>query len=345
MPERKAAARPDSMEQFPLPRATPGASANAALASRKRTQRLTGRPRSSGIRPLPIALLHALRPRQWVKNVLVFAAPAAAGVLFHAGNFARCIVAFVSFVAASSATYLANDVLDREADRLHPVKRRRPIATGEVSPALAWAVSGALLALSLAIAAVLAGWPMVAIVAAYVVITLAYSLGLKRVAVLELACVASGFVLRAVAGGAAIHVPISPWFLLVTSFGALFIVAGKRSSEQVALGDGRADHRATLGEYPPAFLRTVRSVSAAVAVTAYCLWAFDRAGRLTLAERSGHLIWFELSIVPFVLAVLAVELAIERGQGGEPEELALRDRMLQGLGLVWVALLLVGIYS
>ena len=183
------------------------------------------------------------------------------------------------------------------------------------------------------------------VVGAYVVISLAYSCGLKRMPVIEMACVGSGFVLRAVAGGAATHVPLSPWFLLVTSFGALFVVAGKRSSEHEVLGEGRAVHRAALGEYPAGFLRTTRTLAASVAVTAYCLWAFDRDNHLSLSSRGVHLVWFELSIIPFVLAVLAVELAVERGRGGEPEELALRDRTLQVLGVAWIAFLLIGIYS
>lgn len=250
-------------------------------------------------RPLPVALLHAMRPRQWVKNLLVFAAPAAAGVVFHSGPFARCVAAFFIFTAASSATYLVNDIVDRDADRLHPVKRHRPIASDQVSPPVAWVAAAVLLAGSLAGAAALAGGVLVGVVGAYVVITLAYSFGLKHVPVIELACVASGFVLRAVAGGAAVHVPLSPWFLLVTSFGALFIVAGKRSAEHEVMGEERAVHRAALGEYPAPFLRMVRMLAASVAVTAYCLWAFDRAGHLSIRNWNGHLVWFELSIIPF----------------------------------------------
>ena len=155
----------------------------------------------------------------------------------------------------------------------------------------------------------------------------------------------SGFTLRAVAGGAANHVPISPWFLVMTSFGALLIVAGKRTSEQEVLGDLRGTHRASLTAYPSEFLRGVRMLAMSVSVTTYCLWAFERAGGLNRADRAEDLIWFELSIVPFVLAVLAVELAILKGRGGEPEELALSDRLLQLLGLVWVVLVLCGIYA
>ena len=293
----------------------------------------------------PGPYIAAMRPRQWVKNLLVFAAPAAAGVVFRVGPFLRCVATFLIFVAASASTYLVNDVMDRDADRLHPVKRRRPIASGAVTPMAAFVLAGILLAASLVGSALLAGAVLTGVVASYVVITMAYSFGLKRVAVIELACVASGFVLRAVAGGAAVHVPISPWFLLVTSFGALFVVAGKRSSEHEVMGAERASHRASLGDYPATFLGTVRAVAASVLVTAYCLWAFDRAGQLVTHPKSGDLIWFELSIIPFVLAVLAVELAFERGLGGEPEDLALRDHMLQALGVIWVALVMIGVYS
>jgi decaprenyl-phosphate phosphoribosyltransferase len=286
-----------------------------------------------------------MRPRQWVKNLLVFAAPAAAGVIFHLHVFWRCAAAFAIFVAASAATYLVNDIFDADADRLHPTKRLRPIAAGELPPRAAWAAAAVLLVAAVVGSVLLAGAVLTGVVAAYVVISFGYSFGLKKLPVIEMACVGSGFVLRAVAGGAAAHVPLSPWFLLVTSFGALFIVGGKRSSEHEELGEDRADHRAALGGYPAGFLRTVRTLAASVAVTAYCLWAFDRYNHLSLKSRGGHLVWFELSIIPFVLAVLAVELAVERGRGGAPEELALKDRTLQALGVVWVILLLVGIYS
>jgi decaprenyl-phosphate phosphoribosyltransferase len=286
-----------------------------------------------------------MRPRQWVKNLLVFAAPAAAGVIFHLGVFARCAAAFAIFVAASAATYLVNDIFDVDADRLHPTKRDRPIAAGALSKGTAWAVAAALLVASVVGASLLSGAVLAGVVGAYFLISIAYSFGLKRLAVIEMACVGSGFVLRAVAGGAATHVPLSPWFLLVTSFGALFIVAGKRSTEHEVMGDDRAVHRAALGEYPAGFLRTVRTLAASVVVTAYCLWAFDRYNHLSLRVRGGHLVWFELSIIPFVLAVLVVELAVEKGRGGAPEELALKDRSLQALALVWIGLLLIGIYS
>jgi decaprenyl-phosphate phosphoribosyltransferase len=290
-------------------------------------------------------VLLATRPRQWVKNLLVFAAPGAAGVLFHLSVLGRCAAAFAVFVAASASAYLVNDILDEAADRIHPQKRLRPVAAGDLAAGAAWTVAAVLLALALVGAGLLGGAVLTGIVGAYVAISLAYSLGLKRVPVIEMACVGSGFVLRAMAGGAAVHVPLSPWFLLVTSFGALFVVAGKRSSEHLTLGEDRAGHRAALGDYPPSFLRLVRGLSASVAVTTYCLWAFDRYTHLDVRVRGGHLVWFELSIIPFVLAILAVELAFEQGKGGAPEEFAFKNHTLQILGVAWIALLAIGIYS
>lgn len=290
------------------------------------------------------ALVRATRPRQWLKNLLVFAAPTAAGVIVHPAALGRTVAAFWIFAAASAATYLVNDVRDRENDRMHPVKRERPVASGALSPALALAAAVVLAAVALGTATAIST-SLVFIVVAYLVISIGYSLGGKRVALVELACVASGFTLRAVAGGAATHVPISPWFLVMTSFGALLVVTGKRSSEQEVMGDLQGRHRAALAEYPPEFLRGVRRLAMSVTVTTYCLWAFQRAADLRPADHAEDLIWFEVSIIPFVLAVLAIELAISKGRGGEPEQMALSDRLLQFVGLVWLVMLLCGIYA
>lgn len=291
------------------------------------------------------ALLRATRPRQWVKNLLVVAAPTAAGTITQPAVAFRSAVAFLVFVAASAATYLLNDVVDREADRLHPVKMKRPVAAGLLSPALAISTAVSLAAAALVTAAVVSGSALAAVVAAYLVITVSYSVALKRAPIVELACVAAGFTLRAVAGGAATHVALSPWFLMVASFGSLFVVAGKRSVEQSVMKQRAKSHRSTLAAYPAAFLRSLRMLAMSVTVTTYCLWAFERAGGLGLPDRAEDIVWFELSIVPFVLAVVLVELAIEQGRGGEPEQLALKDRGLQVLGLAWVALLCCGIFA
>jgi decaprenyl-phosphate phosphoribosyltransferase len=290
------------------------------------------------------ALVRAVRPRQWLKNVLVFAAPAAAGVIDRLVPFGRTAVTFVIFSAAAASVYLVNDVVDRESDRVHPLKQHRPIASGALSVRFAIGAAAVLAVLSLVASALLAT-ALVAIVATYLVLSLSYTFGLKRVPLVEMALVSSGFTLRAVAGGAANHVPISPWFLVMTSFGALFIVAGKRTSEQAVLGDEQVSHRSALGAYPRLFMTSVRLIAISVTVTTYCLWAFERASHLRPSGQSDDVIWFELSIIPFALAVLAVELAIEKGRGGEPEELALTDRGLQAFGLIWVVLVAIGLYG
>jgi decaprenyl-phosphate phosphoribosyltransferase len=290
-------------------------------------------------------LLHATRPRQWTKNILVFAAPTAAGSIIHPDVIARSVVAFLVFVTASAATYLVNDVADRDNDRLHPVKKSRPVASGQLPVDLALSTAAALATVALVTAALVFGAALAGIIAAYLAVSVCYSLMLKRVPLVELACVAAGFALRAVAGGAVAHVAISPWFLMVASFGSLLIVAGKRSVEQSVMKDQGELHRSALAAYPAAFLRSVRMLAMSVTVTTYCLWAFERAGRLGPVDRAEDIVWFELSIIPFVLAVLVVELAIEQGRGGEPEELALSDRGLQVLGLAWLALLICGIYA
>ncbi len=289
-------------------------------------------------------LLRAMRPRQWTKNVLVFAAPAAAGAISHTGPLVRTLSAFGIFVAASSCTYLVNDVIDCESDRRHPLKRNRPVASGALAPTSATSAAIVLGTAAVAAAAFI-GVSLALIVIAYLTISLAYSFGLKRVPVVELVCVGSGFTLRAVAGGAAAHVVISPWFLVMTSFGALLIVAGKRSSEQSMLGEGQRSHRKVLGAYPVAFLRGVQALAVLVTITTYCLWVFERAAGLRPGDRSEDLILFELSIIPFVLGVLVLQFAFSRGRGGQPEELVLSDHALQLLGVAWVALLICGIYA
>ena len=167
----------------------------------------------------------------------------------------------------------------------------------------------------------------------YFVLTITYSLWLKHEPVLDLAAVACGFVLRAIAGGIAVGVPISPWFLIVAGAGSLFMVTGKRSAELRQLGAGAISHRRSLAGYTEGFLSYVRGVASSVAILAYCLWAFEKSA--TVGEQA----WFELSIVPFALGVLRYALLLSQGDGGAPEELVLSDRVLLGIGVVWVGVL------
>ncbi|HXX90001.1 MAG TPA: decaprenyl-phosphate phosphoribosyltransferase [Acidimicrobiales bacterium] len=286
-------------------------------------------------------MVRIARPRQWIKNLLVFAAPGAAGVLTHRHAALLAIGAFGIFCLAASGTYFLNDTFDADADRSHPTKRLRPVAAGIVSVPLALGTGAVLLALAIGLAWWMAGWQLALVIGIYAGVATSYSIRLKHVPVIDLVCVSAGFVLRAIAGGVATGVALSDWFIIVACFGSLLVVTGKRSAEQQEHGLGA--HRPILEEYPPTFLRSVRLLSAAVTVTAYCLWAFERSAQAP--GHHHHPIWFQLSIIPVVIALLHLELRFERGQGAAPEELAMGDHMLQVLGLAWAVLFAVGVYA
>lgn len=300
-------------------------------------------PPPSGPRTRPMQFLKVLRPRQWTKNVLVFVAPATAEVLRHGPAALRALAVFAIFCAAASGNYLLNDALDAEADRQHPEKRGRPVASGAISVRTAMGAGIGLMAAALASAWLLAGWELALVIGAYLLISIAYTVRLKREPVIELAAVASGFVLRGIAGGVATHVPLSNWFLVVTLFGALFVVTGKRAAEHVHLGDDRAGHRVVLGQYTPSFLQSTLTMTATATATAYCLWAFERTG---LVARAGHhLVWVQLTVIPVILGILYVLRLVDAGKGGAPEELVLHDHFLQALGIAWVVMMGIGLYA
>ncbi len=272
-------------------------------------------------------------------------APAAAGVLLHRSVLWHAVAAFGIFCLAASGTYFLNDAIDAQADRAHPTKRLRPVAAGVVPVTLALAVGVAMLAVSIGLGQLLAGWHLALVMAIYALVNVGYSLGLKNEPILDLAAVSAGFVLRAVAGGVATGVALSNWFLIVASFGSLLIVTGKRSGEKQLLADQQADDgsiRQTLGLYTPSFLRSVRTLSAAVTVSAYCLWAFGRAAEL---HHGTDPIWFQLTVIPFTVALLHVMRLLDSGEGAAPEELALHDHRLQIYGVCWIALFAVGVYA
>ncbi len=284
------------------------------------------------------AALREARPKQWVKNVLVFAAPGAAGILDNGGGVWRTLVTFVAFCMASSGTYYWNDLLDVESDRRHPTKRNRPIASGELPVGIARVIGTALLIGGVALSA-LPRWQTALVVTGYIVLTTIYSSHLKHVAVVDLVAVAAGFVLRAIAGAVAVDVPMSTWFLLTTSFASMFIVSGKRYAELREVGDG-ADTRATLQEYSLAYLRDVVSITCGAALVMYCIWAFDTK------EVSGtSMPFYELSIVPMAMALLRYLLILEQGHGAAPEEIFAADRTLQALGVLWAAVFALGVYA
>lgn len=283
-------------------------------------------------------MIAAMRPRQWAKNVLVFAAPLAAGQLFEVDIFWPSVGAFVMFCLISSATYLVNDAKDRESDREHPTKYKRPIAAGEISVPLAISFAAVLAVISLVgsflIAPALAG-----VVLAYAVFTLAYSLLLKHEPVIELVLLSMGFLLRAVAGGAASGLPISQWFLIVAGFGSLFMAAGKRYSElkrEETAGTQKQNRRKSLDGYSLGYLRFVWGTAAAVTIMGYALWSFD------VAQTPSSLPWAQWSLLPFVMAILRYGIVIDRGDAEAPEDAVIADKGLQLLGAVWLILFALG---
>jgi decaprenyl-phosphate phosphoribosyltransferase len=280
---------------------------------------------------LAAGIVKAVRPRQWVKNLLVLAAPLAAlGGNVHYNYvevLGKVAVAFVVFSLGASAVYLINDVRDVEADRQHPTKRFRPIAAGVVPEWLAYALAAGLAIASLAISWLVT--PNLSLVmAVYIGIQLAYCFGLKHQAVLDICIVSSGFLIRAIAGGVAANIPLSQWFLLVMAFGSLYMAAGKRYAElQLAERTG-AKIRKSLESYTSTYLRFVWTLSATAMVVCYGLFAFERDGH------SGS--WFVVSMIPFTIAVLRYAVDVDGGLAGEPEDIALRDRVLQLLALAWI---------
>jgi decaprenyl-phosphate phosphoribosyltransferase len=276
-----------------------------------------------------------MRPRQWVKNLIVLAAPVMSGQLTAQDVIRSAAVAFIAFCLASSAVYLINDTFDIESDRAHPRKRSRPIAAGLVSRRIALLTSAGLIVAALSVA-LLANPVLCLVIAVYVAIFIAYSVALKHEPVLDLVIVASAFLLRAVAGGVAADIPLSQWFLLTAAFGSLFMVAGKRYGEIRSTSDPGSTRR-SLTSYTPAYLRFVWSTSAGVLMMTYGLWAFQM--------REIHdSPWAVISMAPFVIAVLRYAVDIDAGNGDAPEEIALSDRVLQLLAVFWLTTALLAVY-
>jgi len=272
-------------------------------------------------------LFTSMRPRQWVKNLLVLAVPLASGQIGSASVIGYTILAFVTFCAASSAVYLTNDILDREADRNHPTKRLRPIPTGDVGVPTAAATAAVLAVVALG-APLVAGSPELSLLLlAYLGLQALYVFWAKHQPVLDLASVAAGFVLRAIAGGVASGISISTWFLTVTAASAMFVVAGKRYSELVTHGH-EAGTRQGLREYSEGYLRFVWGVSVGIAVVFYGLWAAELGN-------GGSAMWARLSVIPFVLMLLRYARDVDAGTAEAPEDLVWGDRVLQALGVMW----------
>lgn len=286
-------------------------------------------------------MVRLLRPHQYTKNLLIFAAPGAAGRLDEGSVLFRSIIAFLLFCAVSSAGYVANDLADADVDRMHPRKQHRPIASGQVSPLAARRMIGALLIGAAVIAPFLGMWFALALLA-YATVSFTYSNVLKQVPWIELAMVSVGFLLRAVAGGAATDTQLSGWFLGVVSASALFVITGKRLGELLTLGPDTPS-RPVLVHYSAVTLRALAALAAIVAVGAYAAWAASDASNRTGGD-SGDLV-LKLTTIPFVVAIGRYLLLSWRGKGEAPDILVLRDIGMLVTGAVWVALYAIGLYA
>lgn len=296
---------------------------------------------------LAAGMVKACRPKQWAKNVLVVVAPAAAmvyidrtpdGIEFKWWAVARTLVAFAAFSMVASATYLVNDSVDAESDRRHPTKRNRPIAAGVVSIPLAAAMA-IVLALGGFGLALSRNWQFCVVVAIYAVQTTLYSFWLKNEPVLDLVALSSGFILRLVGGAYALQVEVSPWFFIISCFGSLFIAVGKRLAEKRELGENHGSIRKTLAFYTEPYLRLLQGIAATIVIMAYVMWAFEKA-RLDPSSA----VWMEVSILPFLVAILRYGLLVELGKGSAPEDVLAADRQMQLMGALWVVLVGVGFY-
>ena len=288
------------------------------------------------------ALASAMRIPQWVKNGLLVVAPGASGTLFHRSVLANTIVAFLAFCCVSSSVYILNDLRDVESDRQHPTKRFRAIAAGDLSRPRALGTVAVLMAIGLALPLLIrqpGGFYL--ILALYLAETVSYIFWLKNAVIIELGLVASGFFLRSYGGAVASHIPVSTWFLIVVTFGALFLVVGKRAAELRHVG---TVNRPVLAEYTADFLHSALTLTATVVVTAYCLWAIDTSST-GLSSVKHEVIPVRLSMVPVVLAILFIMRGAESSDGESPEDLLLKNRTVQVLAVIWLGLIVGGTYA
>lgn len=284
--------------------------------------------------------LRALRPHQWTKNLLVFAALLFSKHLFEPEPFLRACLAFVAFCCLASAVYLGNDIADRERDRLHPKKRDRPLAKGDLS--VRTAAMGALVLVLLALTVSFSlDVRLGACASFYLALNLAYSYGLKHVVILDVLAISLGFVLRALAGGYAVDVPVTEWLLVLTLLLALFLALAKRRHELTSLLEGAPSHRAILAEYSPYLIDQMTSVVTASVVTAYAFYTLSP--ETVLKFGTAKLSW----TLPLVLYGIFryLYLVHQKDRGDSPTDMLLTDRPLLATVALWVALVIAIVYT
>jgi 4-hydroxybenzoate polyprenyltransferase len=276
------------------------------------------------------AVLTSMRPRQWTKNLIVFAPLVFAGLLGSVEAIARSTGAFVAFCLISGALYIANDLMDAPNDRVHETKRKRPIAAGVLSPRVA-ALSAATALSGAGVISVLLGPRFLLVAAGFAVLQAAYVTWTKHQVILDVMSIATGFVLRAIAGGVAIAVPVSSWLLLCAGLLALFLGFAKRRHELLLLEERAFEHRPVLSDYSTGLIDSILSAVTAATIVAYALYTFYSS-----TARETH---YLMLTVPFVIYGLFRYLYLihQRNLGGSPEEILLSDRPLIVAILLWLA--------
>jgi len=293
------------------------------------------RERTSSLRDL----WQLLRPTQWSKNLVVFAALIFAKHLFNRADVLLVSVAFLAFCLTASAAYVMNDLRDCERDRQHPLKSLRPLPAGRVRRGTAVALAAALFAIGIVLALAL-GLGFGALVILYFVLQIAYTFWLKELVILDVMGIAAGFVIRAAAGGVVIAVPVSPWLIICTFLLALFLGFSKRRHELILLEGRATEHRASLKEYSPYFLDQMIAVVTASTVVAYAIWTVSPEIREKLGTEKLYL------TIPFVLFGIFryLYLVHQREEGGNPTQLLLTDRPLLVDVLLWIVTVAVLLY-
>jgi len=278
-------------------------------------------------------VIKSARPKQWIKNFFIFAPLIFSQNLFEIPLLVKSITAFVAFCLLSSSLYILNDIRDLEEDKHHPLKSKRPLASGKISKTQAWTAFSVLLALSVAVSFLFLNQKFMFVALVYVILQFSYSFGLKHVIILDVFIIAAGFIIRVIAGGFAINVQISHWLLICTLLLALFLALSKRRHEMILLGEDAVNHRPILKEYSPYLLDQMIAVVTASTVIAYCLYTISEE---TVSKFGSTALIYTL---PFVLYGIFRYLYLihQRAQGGTPETLIIKDKPLLLDLFLWIA--------
>jgi 4-hydroxybenzoate polyprenyltransferase len=275
-----------------------------------------------------------LRPKQWIKNLMLYFPPFLGGTLLLPGKITSGLMPFFSFCMVSSSAYILNDILDRSNDLHHPEKRNRPLAAGTVSVFSAWALAALCLLTGIISAYTWSSPLFTSLLLVYLIVTLSYSLRLREFALLDIFCISAGFLLRLEAGGAAFEIKISEWLFLTVFLLALFLSTGKRLSEKRILGNSATNHRKALDAYPEGFLEGAMYMAGASVLVTYSMYVLNKGAP------------FLVYTVPLCsFGLLRYILRIKSGEWGDPTDSLLKDIPLLCAGLLWAAMIGWGVYA